>query len=182
MSVERTVVQSRDAGPELLLPEPRQGISGRLSLVRSVPVLAQQVDHRVRCHLEHVVVSRLRSVFDGLDLLSDLDERVAEAVHLRFALGFGRLDHEGVGDGPGHGRRVEAVVLQPLGNVDRLDASALFKLSDVQDELVRAATGRVCVENRVMWRESREDVVGVEQRDLRGVSQAGSAWRGLAST
>lgn len=77
---------------------------------------------------------------------------------------------------------MEAVVLQPFGNVDRLDASALLELSDVQDELVRAASGRVCVEDRVMRRESREDVVGVEQGDLRGMSQARSAWRKLAWT
>jgi hypothetical protein len=42
-------------------------------------------------------------------LLADGDQGITEAIQFSLVLGLGRLDHEGVGDGPGHGRGVEAV-------------------------------------------------------------------------
>ena len=65
----------------------------------------------MRSHLEDVPLSGLSSVFDVLDLLSNLDEGITEAVDLGFALRLRRFDHQRVGDRPGHGRSVESVVL-----------------------------------------------------------------------
>jgi hypothetical protein len=62
---------------------------------------------------------------DSVDLGSDRDHRVAEAVEFAQALALGRLDHQRAGDRKAHRRGVEAVVHQPLGDVVDGDAGRL---------------------------------------------------------
>ncbi len=54
--------------------------------------------------------------------LPDRDHGIAEAVELRLQFGFGRLDHQRARHREAHGRGVEAVVDQPLGDVIDGDA------------------------------------------------------------
>ncbi len=64
---------------------------------------------------------------------------------------------------------MEAVVLQALGDIDSLDARRLTERPGIEDELVRASTVRVSVDNLVVRLEPAEDVVGVQQGNLGGV-------------
>ena len=65
----------------------------------------------VRSHLEDVALTRHLTILHSGNFLTDRDESLAEAVQLGLAFGFGGLNHECVGDGPGHSRSVETVVL-----------------------------------------------------------------------
>ena len=123
----------------------------------------------MRRHLQHIAVPGRFAILHSLDLLPDRDQSIDEAVQFLFALGLSRLDHERVGDGPAHGWRVEAVVLQPLGNVDGFDAGGVFEAAHVEDEFVRAAVVGVGVEDGVVRAKAGHDVVCVEEGDLCGV-------------
>lgn len=172
-----TVVHPGNTGPELLLPQPLQRVRRLLAAVRPVPlgairaVASNDIVHRVRRHLEHVALARRLALLNLADLLADADQRLDEAVQLLLGLGLGRLDHERVGHGPAHRRRVEAVVLQTLGNVDGLDAGRVVEGPDVEDELVCAPAVLVRVQDLVVRLELAEEVVGVEQRDLGGLRE-----------
>ena len=67
---------------------------------------------------------------------------------------------------------MEAVILQTLGDVDSLDAGRLSERPGIEDELVRASVVRIGVDNLVVWPQSAEDVVGVQEGDLGGVLEA----------
>ena len=84
-------------------------------------------------------------------------------------------NHERPCDGPGHGRRVEAVVHQPLGDVHRLHARALLELAHVDDELVRVEVPLPLVQRLVVRAQPQRHVVGVEDGDLRGAFQSARA-------
>ena len=74
--------------------------------------------------------------FDGADFAVDGDEGVAEAVEFAAVFGFGGLDHEGAGDGPGHGGGVETVVHEALGDVLDADAGGVLERAEVEDAFV----------------------------------------------
>ncbi|KAI6775833.1 hypothetical protein HG530_002591 [Fusarium avenaceum] len=112
----------------------------------AVPLGGDEVFLGMRGVGEEVVRAGNLARLDVSDLLADLDKGVAEAVELSTGLGLCGLDHESPGDGETHGRRVEAVVCQSLGNVGNLDTGGLLEGSDVKDEL-----------------ETGHDVVGVEE-------------------
>lgn len=120
----------------------------------------------MRRHLEHIPLPRHLALLDLADLLADADQGLDEAVQLFLGLRLSGLDHERVGDGPAHGGRVEAVVLQALGDVNGLDARRVVEGAHVENELVRAPAVDVGVQNRVVRLELAEEVVGVEKRDL----------------
>ncbi|GKT96520.1 hypothetical protein Ct61P_14370 [Colletotrichum tofieldiae] len=130
-------------------------------------------------HLEDVTLAGLLALLNLADLLADADERVDEAVKLLLALALGGLDHECVGDGPAHGRRVEAVVLKALGDVDSLDARGCAEGPRVEDELVRATAVLVGVEDLVVRLKAGEDVVRVEDGGLGGEAQTVVAHQGV---
>ena len=84
------------------------------------------------------------AVLNGLDFLADGEHGVAEAVELVFGLAFGGLDHEGAGDGEGHGGGVEAEVDEAFGDVVDLEA-VIFEETGVDDAFVGdAALGAPC--------------------------------------
>ncbi|KUI56020.1 hypothetical protein VP1G_10792 [Cytospora mali] len=142
-----------------------------LPCIRAVPLAGHDIVHRVRCHLQHVTRARHLALLDLPDLLPNANEGIHEPVQLLLGLALGRLDHERVGDGPAHGRRVEAVVLQPLGDVDGLDACAGAEGPRVQDELVRAPPVLVRVQDLIVRLKLAEEVVGVQEGDLCGLLQ-----------
>lgn len=185
VQVTKGVVDTSDRRPKLLLPQPGERVGGLLARVGPVPagatvaVAADDVVQRVRAVLEDVARLGLPALLDVPDLGADADERVGEPVQLGLGLALGRLDHERVGHGPAHGRGVEAVVLQTLGDVDGLDARSLGERPRVQDELVSAATLVVGVENRVVRLEARQEVVCVEDRNLGCLFESvGTYWCG----
>ena len=94
------------------------------------------------------------------------DHRLAEAVELLLRLALGRLHHQRAGDGEAHGRRVEAVVHQPLGDVVHLDARGALHAARVEDALVRDAPALAAVEDREVRVQPVGDVVRVEDGDL----------------
>ncbi len=172
-----TIIHAPDTRPELLLLEPGEGIGGLLAGVGPVPgaaavVAVDEVADGVGRHLENVTVAGGAALLDVADLAADGDERVGEPVELLAALALGRLDHQRAADRPAHRRRVEAVVLQPLRDVDHLDPGRLQEGARVQDELVRAPPVlRAGVQDPVVRPQPRQQVVGVQQRDLGRVRQ-----------
>lgn len=164
-----TIVDSRHGRPELLLQQPRQWIGGRLSCIGSVPLSCQQIALRMRRVLEHVHIAGLLALLDSGDFSTDRDQSVAESVEFGLVFGFCGLDHERVGDGPGHGRGMETVILKTFGNVDGLNAARLLEVTCIEDEFVRTSAVGVCVEDWVVVLETSEDVVCIQESDLGGM-------------
>ena len=105
------------------------------------------------------------------NLGADGRHRLDEAI--QFALGFrlGRLDHQGARYREAHGRRVEAVVHQPLGHVHLADAGSLLERTDIQNALVGHPTVAARVEHREGFTQLLGQIVGVEDGDLSGSLQ-----------
>jgi hypothetical protein len=74
--------------------------------LRGVRRVLQHVVHRVRLAVHH-----------RLNLAADRNQRIAEPVELVLRLALGRLDHHRARHRKRHGRRMEAVVHQPLRDV-----------------------------------------------------------------
>src|SRR5579883_3595757 len=91
-------------------------VGGDFAAIGVMP-LADELFDGVRCIHEWVVVARPLAVFDVANLPTDLFHGAAETFELVEILRLGRFDHEGAGDREAHGRGVETVVDQPLGNV-----------------------------------------------------------------
>ena len=105
-----------------------------------------------------------------LALPGDGDHRVAEGVQLFLRLALGRLDHQRAGDDQREvdRRRMEAVVHQPLGDVERVDVVGVLPLV-AEDDLVQ----RRCVVRQVIRvAQPGADVVRVEHGDLGDAAQA----------
>ena len=109
------------------------------------------------------------------DLLPDRDHGVAESIQLRLRFGFGRLDHQRARHRKTHGRGVEAVVDQPLGDIVHGDAGFCLQRAGIDDAFMRDPPLHVAVQHRKMRIEPLRDIVGVEDRDLGGARQAFAA-------
>ena len=94
-----------------------------------------------------------------LGLLGDLDQGVGEGVQRVLVLGLRRLDHQSLMDDEREvvGRRVEAVVHQPLGYVQGADIAAFE--ATLGDELVHADAVKGHV---IGLAQACQQVVGVE--------------------
>ena len=104
-----------------------------------------------------------------LDLFGDGEHRVGEGVERLLALGLRGLDHQRAADHQRKvdRRRVEAVVQQPLGNVQGLDA-AVVERAVREDALVQARLALGQVIGRL---QPRAQIVGVQNRHARGAAQ-----------
>ena len=93
------------------------------------------------------------------------EHRVRELVERLFRLGLGRLDHERLRDDQREvdRRGMEAVIHQPLRDVERRDAVVALQRPGAQHELVHR---EAVVRKVVRLPEAGEQVVGVENRDL----------------
>ena len=103
-------------------------------------------------------------------LARDREHRVAERVERLLRLGLGRLDHQRLGDDQREvdRRRVEAVVHEPLRDVERGAAVLALQRARREDELVHAEP----VERQVVRvLQPREDVVRVEHGRLGHLAQ-----------
>mmetsp|Transcript_91931 Transcript_91931/g.281295 ORF Transcript_91931/g.281295 Transcript_91931/m.281295 type:complete len:932 (-) Transcript_91931:353-3148(-) len=163
LAVAKGVVHARDGRPELPpLEQPRHREGGLLAGVRVVPLGGAHLVLRVRRVLQGVVLRGPGAILDLPDLLADRDHRIAETVQLGPVLGLRGLDHEGVRHRPRHRRRVEAVVLEPLGDVLLGDAALPPDVGEVHDELVGALVVGVGGAHREVGGQARLHVVGVE--------------------
>ena len=137
------------------------------------PVLHDRLLRRL--HLveppDRPVVRRLLQQLRALRRLArDREHRVAERVERLLRLGLGRLDHQRLGDDQREvdRRRVEAVVHQPLGDVERGDAVLALQVARREHELVHAEP----VERQVVRvLEPREHVVRVQHGHLRHLAE-----------
>ena len=107
----------------------------------------------------------------------DVGERVERLLRLRL----GRLDQQRLVDEQREvdGRRVEAVVEQALGEVERLEPEVLLHRRAREHELVHAdaVVGGRQVLGDALLLEPREQVVGVQHRGLRRLLEAVAAER-----
>mmetsp|Transcript_50792 Transcript_50792/g.163025 ORF Transcript_50792/g.163025 Transcript_50792/m.163025 type:complete len:1046 (-) Transcript_50792:41-3178(-) len=138
LAVAEGVVDARSRGPMFpTLQGPRRRERRLLTAVGVSPLGPADLGLGVRGVLQGVVVCRPSAVLDLADLLLDGDHRLAEAVQLIFVLGLGGLDHQGMWHRPRHGRCMEAIVLQALGDVLLDNAGLAADVREVHDELVR---------------------------------------------
>lgn len=171
VAVTVAVINARDSREQLELVEVGQGVGGletAVGLCLPEVIILHQDSQGVGGVVEDVVLLGLLAVLDILDLSADGNHGIAEAVELLLALRLGGLDHEGVGNGPRHGGRVEAVVLETLGNVDSLDTDRA-EGTDVDDELVGAHAVLVGEQDLVVLAEAVGHVVGVQESNLGSV-------------
>ena len=101
----------------------------------------------------------------------DREHRLDERVERLLRLGLGRLDHQRLWDDEREvdGRRVEAVVHQPLRDVERADPVLALERARAEHELVHA---EAVVREVVGLAQPSEHVVRVQHRDLAHLAQA----------
>ncbi len=112
------------------------------------------------------VIGRIHlAPFDGADFLTDGNQRITETVKFSLRLTFRRLDHEGARHWKGHGGCMETIVHKPLGDVLHLYPG--FEWTHINDTFMGDPAVCARVENRVVGRQARRDVIRVEDRCLR---------------
>ena len=99
-----------------------------------------------------------------LGFIGDAVHREDEAFDLPQILRFGRLNHEGARNGEAHGRRVETVVDETLGDIVDGDPRAVREGAQVHDALVCHEPVLTTVENLKFFAEPLRHVVRGEHR------------------
>lgn len=171
VAVTEAVVNARDSGEELELVEVGERVGSLEAAVRlGLPevVILHQNRQCVGGVVEHVVLLRLLAILNLLNLSTDRNHGIAETIKLLLALRLGGLDHEGVGNRPGHSGRVEAIVLETLGNINGLNTDRP-EGADIDDELVGTHAVLVGEQDLVVLAEVVGHVVGVQESDFGGV-------------
>mmetsp|Transcript_126480 Transcript_126480/g.219147 ORF Transcript_126480/g.219147 Transcript_126480/m.219147 type:complete len:549 (+) Transcript_126480:1398-3044(+) len=168
VAIPKDVINTATSGPVLVIPEPGSGEDGLLTGVGVIPLAHQQL-RGVGGVVQDVVGAVGLALLDLADLLADEQHGLGEPVQLEQRLGLRGLDHQGAGDGEGHGGGVEPVVHEPLGDVLRLDAGLGLQGAQVQDELVGAETVLGGVQHGVGVLELHAQVVGGQDRHLGGL-------------
>ncbi len=134
--------------PVLACDEGAHGVCRLFPRVRVVPLPRDERDRGVRRVHERVVVGRPATGGDPLRLGLDHDHGLDEALDLVEVLRLGRLDHQRARDRERHGRRVEAVVDEALGDVVDRDAGGLLERTQIEDALVSHPPVLARVEHR----------------------------------
>ena len=116
------IIDSTNSRPELVLNGIDGRIGGRLTRIRSVPLVAANDSGGVRSVLEGVVVLVDLATSNVINLTTNLDEGINHSVEHLLILGLGRLNHETLMDREGHGRSMETIIHQTLGNIRFSDA------------------------------------------------------------
>lgn len=140
ISVAISVVKTGSARPEFptrSCSQPFGWVGGLLATVRPVPGVGHQNFQRVWRVCENIISLRLLSSLHFPDFLPDRDHGITKTVQLIFGLGFCRLKHQSVSDGPRHCRRMETIILKTFGNIDSLYANATER-ANIQNKFVRA--------------------------------------------
>src|SRR5262249_5750068 len=150
-------------------------IRGLFTRIGMLPFRARDALGRMGSVLEDVVDLVGLALFDFGDLLANKNHRLAETIELglRFALGW--RDHHRAWNRQRDRRSVEAVVHQSLGDVLDLDARGRLELAQIDDALMGHKAMAALVENREMRLEALGDVIGAENRELRGALEAFTA-------
>ncbi|MPL94939.1 hypothetical protein SDC9_41102 [bioreactor metagenome] len=173
MPVAIDVVDPADGRPVLVLAEGAGREAALLAAVGPVPVRHQILD-RVRGAAQRAVLGADAARGDVVDLGPDRLHRGDEAVKLGLGFRFRRFDHQRAGHRPAHRRRVEAVVDQPLRDVvDR--HPHLGEGAGVEDALMRHPAAVAHEEDRIGGLQPRRDVICVQDRDPRRLSEPRTA-------
>src|SRR6185437_14397481 len=172
IAVAHRVVDTRDAGPEFVLPNIGQREGRLISGIGMFPFFGDDHVLGVRCIFQRVIGLIRFAFFDRGDLRVDAEHRVAEAVELGLVLAFRGFDHDRARHGEAKGRCVEAVVHESFRNIFRFDAHAGFEGAEVDDELVGAGASGAAIEDLVFLFEPRPHVVRIEDRIAGGVSKS----------
>ena len=175
MRSPRAPSMRRTGGQYLFLRETPAGYTASSRSYGLVPLADQRLGGVRRPAQRRLLRASSVPVRHLVDLRADGDHRGDEPVDLAQVLGLGRLDHQRARDRERHGRRVEAVVDEPLRDVVDRHAGLLGDLAQVEDALVRDQAVLAGVEHRVVRRQPRGDVVRRQHGDLRGRGQAGRA-------
>src|SRR5574337_270482 len=170
--VAMDVVDARHWRPVFLRLEAGQRERRQFARVGVCPLAGADHGGGVRRVFQRVVLAVKPAVLDRADFLADLDHRVDEAVQLMQRFALGRLDHQRAGHRKAKGRRVEAEVDQPLGDILGFDAGGVLERAQVEDALVCNQTVAARVQRGIVRREPPGDVVGVEQGDLGRLEQS----------
>merc|ERR1719491_85886 len=118
LTVAQGIVHAANGRPKLAaLDQPGRWESCFFSGVGMCPLRCTDLSLRVGRILQWVVIRRPCAILDLLDLSTDCDHRIAEAVKLCLVFGLSWLHHERVRHWPRHRRRVEAVILKPLRDI-----------------------------------------------------------------
>mmetsp|Transcript_25785 Transcript_25785/g.74613 ORF Transcript_25785/g.74613 Transcript_25785/m.74613 type:complete len:257 (+) Transcript_25785:401-1171(+) len=95
-------------------------------------------------------------------LCSNRKHGITESIELGKILALCRLNHESSGDWPGHGGRVETIILQPLRNILLRDAGGGLERSQIQNKFVGALAVLADVEDIIGSIQPSGHVVGIE--------------------
>ena len=176
------IIAPRHSGLTLMpvAPSLRCSIAiGASQLSRITGCFAAATSSRRRTGVVYGRLQRDLGVLGGLG--EDRGDRLGEGVERLLGLGLGRLDHQRLVDQQREvdGRRVEAEVQQPLGEVERLDLQRPLHRAAGEDELVHAelAVGERQMLGDAQLPQPREQVVGVQHGGLGGVAQPVGAER-----
>ena len=119
-----------------------------------LPDVGHDGPQRMRRVLEWIVLAVAGADLNCTHFFTNRDERVAEAIELRFRLAFRRFDHQRARHRKAHRRCMEAVVDESLGDVFDFDARTGFERAWIDDALVRHSAVRALVQHRIVGLEA----------------------------
>ena len=90
----------------------------------------------MRCILQKIVLWMCSALFNVLDFLSNLNQRLAVSIELSLALTLGRLYHERLINRPRHCRCMISKIHQSLCNILDSYSTVLFEIATVKHTLM----------------------------------------------
>ena len=108
---------------------------------------------------------------DPLHLRTNAQHGINKAIQLRLTFGFCRLNHQCAGDRERHGRCMETVINQTLGNIHLGDTKLRFQRTDIQNTFMRHIAVTTGIKHIVSRFQPRCDIVGIQDRHLTGLTQ-----------
>src|ERR1700730_13808603 len=166
IAVTINVIYSADHRPEFMFPRPGGRIRCRFARITSIPVVGQKILSGMWGQFQDIVFPVRLAGFDSSYFTINRNHGLTESIQLWLGFAFCRLDHHGSWDGPGHGRRVKAVIHEALGNIFDLNSGRFFELPQIDNALVGDEPVFAFVQNRIKWRQPTSDVIGVGDRDF----------------
>ncbi len=175
MPIARSVVHASDRRPEFPSTQPVGRIGCLGPRVRTVPFIRRHNSRRMRCVLQHVVLSIRNAQLYFTYLLADSDHRITESIEFIFRLALCGLHHQGSGDRETDRGSVEAIIDQPFRHILHLHSAGPFQWTQVEYALVGDGPVLSLIEDWVMRLQPTGDVVGIEDCHFRGTCQTGAA-------
>lgn len=169
-----SIIDTIDRRPIFIDTESARGETGGFARIGVIPY-ADQILDRMRRIFQWIIQPIRLSLFDRARFFVNCEHRIAETVDFSFAFRLGWLDHQSACHGPTHRRRMEPAINQPFCDVIDGYSSAFRKRPDIDDTFMGNAPVAARVKDRIGLRQPRGDVIGVEDRDSRRLSEAAAA-------